>query len=1620
VDDAPPAAAGDVPELEMILAHARAIAGERAPLAEQLARAAYRRVIDSPLRDVSPDVAAQRIAAAAAFMGQRTPGSLAIRLSDPPTDRGTVVEINVEDSPFLLTTVQEELARMGLEPVDLLHPIVGCERDEAGGIRAITSARGAARRESYMRLALPRRLTEQEKAGIEERLRAVLTDALAATRDFKAMVERVGEVTYETRASAGSRYPPDDVDEALALLRWLLDDHLILLGYREYDLLRTDEGLAAAVRRGSGLGVLRDEASSSLAHPVPVERLPAELRERVEHGELLVVSRTNRRSTVHRQVRMVYVGVKKVSGEGAVAGEHRFLGLFGQKAYSEPAGSIPVLRRKLREVLEHEDVVEGSYDERVLVALFEAMPLHELFQADTDDLRRTLVRLLEASRRQEVRVLVRTYGMPRSAAVVVSLPRGRFNAAVRQRIQSLLTERFEATSVDYHLSMMEGDQPILHFVLHTGRREMPTVPADALEQEVRRITRTWHDDLFDALVAAHGADQGRRLLDRYGPNLPAGYAGMTPPTIAVRDIGIVEALLSAGSEDHARIALWPGTDGAGDQLRFKLYKLGEGVELSTFLPILESLGFTVVEQIPHHLSGVGDEGGAVHIHDFGVRLPAGPDAARSRALRFDLERDGTRVAEAAEAVWDGRAEADSLNRLVIIGGLTWQDVAVLRAYRRYRRQVGTSFTEAYQNEALCAHPAVASALVELFAERFDPARAGTPDRVARAGERVLTGCEAVERLDEDRILRGYLGMVEATVRTNRYVPRPRPCLALKLDSARVPDMPKPVPHVEVFVYSPEMEGIHLRGGPVARGGIRWSDRLEDFRTEILGLMKAQVVKNAVIVPTGAKGGFVVKRPLAGEALAQEVRRQYVRFIRSLLDVTDNVAGGDVVHPEDVRPADGPDPYLVVAADRGTAAFSDAANAVSDEYGYWLGDAFASGGSRGYDHKSMGITARGVWVAVQRHFRELDIDVQSESITVVGIGDMSGDVFGNGMLQSDRIKLVAAFDHRDIFLDPDPDPAVAYRERARLQQLSRSSWRDYDRSRISPGGGVWPRSVKRIPLSGEARRLLRVEVEALTPPDLVKAILRAQADLLFAGGVGTFIKASTETHADAGDRANDAVRIDADEVGARVVGEGGNLALTQAARIQYARRGGRCNTDFIDNAAGVDTSDHEVNLKILLDAAVRGGELDSAERDGLLAEVADDVAAGVLRNVYLQTWAISQELVHSAAAIRAYEALMADLEAPDRSEQLGGHPIVLDRSVEGLPSTAGMEQRTQAGAGLTRPEVAVLLSYAKIELADGISRSPLPDDPALRPVLEEYFPAAAVRRVGHLLDEHRLKRELVATVLANDVVNRMGATYAHRTAHELGVASWEVAAAYHIALLTSDANGYWRAIDDLESRIQPSLQLDLKAAVDRIVDVFARHYVRAGAAHRVKQTAEADRPTFEELEKVVTELGSPRRRAARRSRADRYVDVGIDPGLAERVAALSELTLVPDVSAVARSGGQPVRQVAEVFLLVTDAFELDRVQRLVQQVEPASQWETWHQRGLIDELRLFRREAADRVLQARPDLLADEAVQHFLEVRGPAYRRSRGLVERVAAASEPDLAALAVVVRALRELLLVPQ
>src|SRR5215813_2234860 len=1209
-----------------------------------------------------------------------------------------VVDIVTDDMPFLVDSITNELARHNLDSYHIVHPQMVVRRDVSGELREVVGPPAEGGRghdeiaESWMHIEID--TGGADLAGLEDDLRRVLADVRVAVEDHSRMQGQALRVATQL-GTEGARAPA----ETQALLHWLADNHFTFLGYREYNLVEGPDGMALQAVPGTGLGILRHDKSGSSSFAA----LPPEVRARAKDPQRLILTKANSRSTVHRRSYLDYIAIKRVSASGEINGEYRFLGLYTHDAYHESITRIPVLRRKLTNVLERAGVAPDSHDGKDLTEILEGYPREELFQISVEELTPIALAVLRLRTHRQTRLFLRKDIYGRFMSCMVYLPRDRYTTAVRLRIQEILREALHGVAVEYSALVGESAMARLHVVVRARPgTSLPEVDADALEAALAAAARSWDEDLAAEATWTLGEERARALLGISAGAIPETYKADVPAANALTDLIRVDELLRSG-EDTA-FDLWEAESYTGGRpvsdhvkqgvWRLTIYRIGSPITLTDVLPRLQHMGVEVVAGHPYEFAGPS-VATPFWIYDFGLnRSSPAPGPAHPDQVKSLFE-------DALIALWQGKVEDDGFNALVLDAHLTWQQVVVLRAYAKYLRQAGITFSQRYIERVLGLNVAIARLLIRLFESRFDPDRQpGEAERTEAITEEIRGQLDEVAVLDHDRILRSYLGLILATLRTSFFQadhareplasPDGPPYLVLKLDARQVPELPAPRPRFELFVYSSRLEAVHLRFAPVARGGLRWSDRREDFRTEILGLAKAQVVKNSVIVPSGAKGGFVCKDlpdPSDREAYQREVRTCYQTFIRAMLDVTDNLVAGAVVPPAGVVRHDGDDPYLVVAADKGTATFSDTANEISKAYGYWLGDAFASGGSEGYDHKQMGITARGAWESVKFHFATLGLDVDADDFTVAGIGDTSGDVFGNGMLLSRHIKLVAAFDHRHIFLDPDPDSATSFAERQRLFALPRSSWEDYRAKLISAGGGVWPRAAKSVPVPPQARLALGLDDGAgsLTPDQLISAILAAPVGLLWNGGIGTYVKASTETQADAGDRANDGVRIDAPRLRAQVVAEGGNLGLTQAARIEYALAGGLVNTDFIDNSAGVDTSDHEVNIKILLQEKVTAGELTLDARGELLQEMTGDVAALVLRENYHQDRTLAAARAQAAQMLHVHARYLRKLERERR----------IRRELDSLPGDKEIAERRRGSLGLTVPEFAVLLAQAKI-------------------------------------------------------------------------------------------------------------------------------------------------------------------------------------------------------------------------------------------------------------------------------------------------------------------------------------
>ena len=1525
----------------------------------------------------------------------RRPGELKVHVYTPNVeDHGwesahSVVETVVDDMPFLVDSVSMEVTRTGSAIHLVIRPIMRMRRDEEG--RLLEVGAGDGQPESLIHVEIDRQAGPEELERLRAGLCRVLGDVRAAVEDWPSMRERVGDVVAEL---VDAPVDPDERAEARDLLEWMNDGHFTFLGYREYEILTEDDEDVLRAAAGSGLGILRatDERPISLSFA----QLPPEVRRLARAKSLLNLTKANSRATVHRPSYLDYVGVKRFDATGEVTGERRFLGLYTHTAYSASPWEIPVLRRKARRVVERSGLLLGSHDHKALVEILETYPRDELFQISEDELFETALGILHLGERRRVRLFVRRDAFGRFLSCLVYLPRERFDTENRQRVQDILQQAFGGTSVDYSTRVSESVLARLHVVVYTEQGAIPEYDLGEIEARLAAATRAWTDDLRDALSEQLGEDRAGPLFARYGDAFPGAYREDFSARQAVHDIERIERLDPDGD---LGMSLYVPLESTLDHLAFKLVRSGSPVLLSDVLPLLENMGVRVSDERPYEVKPA--DGPPVWIYDFGLRHDGAAE------LHADDVRETFQ--DAFARTWRGEAENDGFNRLVLSARLTAREITILRAIAKYLRQAGSTFSQTYMEDALFAHPAVARGVVELFRIRLDPARLDHADTQARALERELESTiDAVESLDEDRILRGFLRVVRAVLRTNYFQTdaggQAKPYLSLKLDPDLVPDLPEPRPMFEVFVYSPHVEAVHLRGGKVARGGIRWSDRREDFRTEVLGLMKAQTVKNAVIVPVGAKGGFVVKRPPPGgdrAALLAEVVECYRTFMRGLLDVTDTIAGGKVVPPPDVVRHDADDPYLVVAADKGTATFSDIANAISIEYGFWLGDAFASGGSAGYDHKQMGITARGAWESVKRHFRELGTDIEATDFTVAGIGDMSGDVFGNGMLLSRHIRLIGAFDHRHVFLDPSPDAAASFAERERLFALPGSSWDDYDAGLISAGGGVFPRTAKSILLSPEARAALDVEDESLTPSELIHALLRAPVDLLWNGGIGTYVKAQEERHAEVGDRANDAVRVDAEELRCRVVGEGGNLGLTQRARVAFARRGGRIIMDAIDNSAGVDCSDHEVNIKILLDTIVGDGDLTGKQRNAILAEMADEVAALVLRDNYEQTQAISSSTAQAASMVEVHERYVRSLE------QSG----TLNRELEFLPTEEGFDERQAAGGGLTAPEFATLLSHTKIALAQELIASDLPEDPYLSSELERYFPTRLREEFGVQLQRHPLRREIIASRVVNDLVNRAGTTFAFRLADETGAGADDIARAYTVAREAFGLRGLWGEIEALDGLVPAETQIAMLLRA-RILLERATRWLLRNRRRPIDIAASVSRytPGAAALAEAVPALLGSAELDFAQAKAAALSEVGVPPELAQRVAHLEALVPTFELVEIAAATELDVAAAAAVYFALGAQLELQWLRDRIVNLPRETRWEAMARAALRDDVYSEQAGLTAEVLRS------GAGVEQWLAANAGAVERSLQVLADIRSGGTLDLARLSVAVREMRNLI----
>jgi glutamate dehydrogenase len=1511
----------------------------------------------------------------------------------------TFVAVLHEDMPFLVDSVRIELNRRSITVHAIHNAVLATERGKEARLVRVASPREAdapSGRESLIVIEIDRHSDPRTLEDLQTSLHEVLVDVRTAVTDFETMREKVNAALEELRAGCPPQTDPEDHREAIDFLEWLLHDNFTFLGYDTYEVSEKGGKQQLTKAEGSELGVFR------LDQPRYRERIRTELG--VEDGrfvlvpELLSFAKSAHHARVHRPTYPDYISIDRYDAEGRLTGEHRFLGLFTATVYNESPRNVPILRRKLKAVMEIAGFNPKGHNGKQLLQILEVYPRDDLFQIGIQELASTALAILSIRERRRVRLFIREDRPGRFYSCLAYIPRDVFSTELRLRIQNLLCEELDATFGDFNTYLSESVLARIQFILRFKGDRPVEYDLKRLEAKVAQLARNWRDDLQSACIEGFGEEQANRLMDRFRDAFPASYRDDYNARTAVYDLQHIGEL---DEGEPLSLSLYRLVEEEGSGVNLKLFHREVPIPLSDVLPMMENLGLRVIGERPYEISA---SNATYWIHDF--------DLEHHTSVEVNLQEMREPFIEAFQRIWAGEADNDAFNRLIIGANLTWREVAMLRGYARYLKQIRFGMSQDYIASTLASHPEITRELVTLFELRFDPEERPGEGEVEACVERIQRLLDEVASLNDDQLLRRYVELIEATLRTNYYQTReagqPKDYIAFKLEPSRVTGMPKPRPVYEIFVCSPRFEGVHLRGGKVARGGLRWSDRQEDFRTEVLGLVKAQQVKNSVIVPVGAKGGFICKRLPEGdrEAFQREGVECYKTFIRALLDVTDNLKGGEVVPPRAVVRHDDDDPYLVVAADKGTATFSDIANEISAEYGHWLGDAFASGGANGYDHKKMGITAKGAWESVKRHFRNLGVNTQQDPFSVVGIGDMGGDVFGNGMLLSDRIRLVGAFNHLHIFVDPDPDAAATFAERQRLFEMPRSSWEDFDTTLISEGGGVFKRSAKSIAISAPMKACFGIKEDRLSPNELIRAMLKSEVDLIWNGGIGTYVKSSEESDAEVGDKANDALRIDGRELNCRVVGEGGNLGFTQRGRMEAAARGVRINTDFIDNAGGVNCSDHEVNIKILIDEVVQRGDMTEKQRNQLLADMTGEVSGLVLVSNYRQTQALDLAERLSREGIGPFRRFISELEAVGQ----------IDRELEFLPLDEVLEERAVNQQGMLLPELSVLISYAKSVLKGDLIASQVPDDPVMERYVERIFPGVLVERYREEMYQHRLKREIVANQVANDLVDHMGITFVRRLIDATGAGRPEIARAYVIAREVFQLGGLWERIEGLDNRVPSQVQYDMMLDLMRLIRRATRWFLRVRVGLDTRDTIDYFAPRLAQLQEGIGKRLRGEELEGWETRRAQLVEAGVPEALAGTVAAAASHYAGLGIIQAARQSNEKPQKVAEVYSEIGDRLELQWLVGQITALKVRDSWQAQARDTFRDDVDRQQLALTVSVMQMEAGARdASERVDQWLELNAGMHRRWCKLLEQVGSGSQGGFPLFAVAVRELVDL-----
>ncbi len=1507
------------------------------------------------LKDYSPEDLANAALSHLILGAKRKPRDVRVRVYNPrlKTDSWrsmhTIIETVTADMPFLVDSITMVAQQHGLSVHQTIHPVIAARRDENTGKAEAFSHQGdfTNNDESFVHLEVDHISGNDKLEHIQHDIERSLTDTAAAVHDWTAMRGRAESLAYELDPVT-SPLDPGEIEEGRHFLHWLVDNRFTFLGYREYRLEKHANKDSLCAIPASGLGILRD------TDPEKPLTLTSELRTRARERELVIITKTNAISTVHRPAPLDYIGFKRFDKNGEVCGEYRFLGLFTSQVYSHNPSEIPIVRRKMQRVLARSHLQPNSHAGKGLIHTLETLPRDELFQTSEDDLYALTLGTLHIQERSQVRLFVRRDAFGRFYSCLVYVPRERYNSTVRERIQTILSETFGAHgNIEAFVHMGESRLARVHLIVHTRPWQRARIGYKRLERTLSEATRTWDDRLRTVLLHRYGEEKGMHLFEQWGRCFPLAYQEDVQPRDALQDIRTLSTLSNANSIDIRPYRPEGSPQGV---LRLKVFSHEQPIIVSDILPLLENMGMKIIAERPYRVQLADDS--IYWVHDF--------DALVGDHVKLDLKRSTLRFREAFLSLWGGFSENDSLNNLILTADLNWHQVRIIRAYAKYLLQTGMPFGERYVERVLSEHPEIVAPLVRYFETRFDP-DLSTETRAEHAEAAENEAQQNIEQLsgqDEDRILRALAATMKATLRTNHFLRnnrgKRRHFLSFKLDSAQVPELPLPRPLYEIFVFARHVEGIHLRGGRVARGGIRWSDRQADYRTEVLGLMKAQMVKNTVIIPVGSKGGFIAKcLPKAGDRdmVLTEVKRCYRDYMRGLLDITDNIVNGSPAHPQGLVCHDDLDPYLVVAADKGTASFSDLANEVAADYNYWLGDAFASGGSVGYDHKKIGITAKGAWESVRRLFDEIGIDPEKDEISVIGIGDMAGDVFGNGMLLSHTLRLRAAFNHQHIFIDPNPDAAQSHAERKRLFDLSNSSWDDYDRSKISEGGGIYKRSAKTIRLSKQARDALGTKTVIFTPQQLIKIILQAPVDLFWNGGIGTYVKSTQESSLDVGDRSNDAVRIDGRELRCKIVGEGGNLGFTQRGRIEFSLQGGRITTDFIDNSAGVDCSDHEVNIKILLNMAREQKRLSESARRKLLVAMTDEVEQLVLHDNYLQSLALSVSESQSRVRLNEHAHLIRILERQG----------TLHRQLESLPSEDEITERRTMERGLTRPELSVLLAYSKITLYNELDAQALANDTYLKRELIDYFPSPLQKNFAPLMPKHPLQAEIIATAITNNMINRMGPAFPFRIQEETGASASAVTRAYTIAREALNMVEFWRHLEHIGSELPAQIRGEIIILTVHLVRHATRWILEHGySTSNIENTVGFFAKTCEILSGDLTSLLSGSMIDRYKEKVEHYAEWGLGKILTARVAALPYLFSVFDIAEVASAVKLDVTDAGKAYFLLGSDLEFDWMREQIESLPADDHWNSLARATLREGLNAQQRRLTIEVLSIDKD------------------------------------------------------